>query len=170
MLNIIKATQKEAADIAQIHFTSWQVTYADLLPKDYVSQDNSLAQKRQMWPSIIDHPSVDVWLAQNTQGLSVGFIAICVTSHGYEITTLYVLPDYQSMGVGSRLMQTALDYIHLTNRHAQVYLWVLDTNISAIRFYQACGFIETDETIEEIHGAAQIIDIKMVKPIGDTVA
>ena len=161
--NIVKAAQKDAADIAQIHVTSWQVTYADLLPKDDVSQDNSLAQKQQMWPSIIDHPSVDVWLAKNAQGLSVGFISICITKTGYDITTLYVLPEYQGLGVGTLLMQTALAHIKQIDRQAPVYLWVLKTNMAAIGFYQTVGFICTDETVEETHGAAQIIDIKMVK-------
>lgn len=68
-------------------------------------------------------------------GLVRGFVQIC----GREIKKLYVDPFFQNRGVGAAL----LDYA-LAQKQA-AFLWALEKNVRAIRFYQRHGFRLTQE-------------------------
>lgn len=173
MYSIRKANINDSVDIANIHYTSWGVAYADLLPAAYSSQNNNLAKKTDMWQKIIVHPDVSVWLAydDNNQN-SLGFIGYFNKGNNYEITTLYVLPDYQHLGVGSELMKIAFKEILASNPNAKLSLWVLETNIAAINFYKKQGFIVSGEKSEEVFKNlsfkdlfedTKIVDIQMIK-------
>lgn len=167
MLTIKKAKKTQVEDVANIHFMSWGVAYAELLPDEYISQENSLAAKIEMWQKVIAHPNVSVWLAHDSidgsNQQSVGFIGYFNKGNNYEITTLYVLPNYQHVGVGSKLMSVALKEIFACNPNANLSLWVLETNIAAIGFYKKQGFIASGEKNEDIFEGKKIVDIHMIK-------
>lgn len=57
-----------------------------------------------------------------------------------EVRKLYVDYFFQSQGIGSSLLEYAVD-VHKTN-----FLWTLKKNIKAIQFYKKHGFKETSET------------------------
>ena len=56
-----------------------------------------------------------------------------------EIGKLYVDPCFQSRGIGDQLIEYAKDYLHAD------FLWALEKNIKARRFYNRHGFIENGE-------------------------
>ena len=164
-----KADKKDSLDIANIHFTSWSATYAKLLPESYIRQNNNLAAKIEMWQELIAHPDVTVWQAYDNKNSdsSVGFISYYNKGVDYDITTLYILPDYQSLGIGSQLMTGALTNIVESNCDANdrfnLSLWVLKTNVAAINFYKKFGFIPNGESSEASFEGNKIVDIKMIK-------
>ena len=163
MLTIYKATTKDYATIANIHVESWNAAYAQLLPDAYIKHQNNLSAKIDLWQKVLAHPDVTVWMAFDSNSeRSVGFIGCFNKDNDYEITTLYVLPDYQSLGVGSQLMTTVLKALSDSTAH-QLYLWVLETNTKAIDFYKKFGFKPNGERHEESYKACNIVDIKMVK-------
>ena len=164
MLTTRKAIYEDYACIANIHFSSWNAAYAELLPATYVNKANSLPAKVKMWQKIIVHPDVSVWIAydDNKPQSSVGFIGCFNKGDDCEITTLYVLPEYQGLGIGSQLMTTLLEEVSNSTMH-QLYLWVLETNTTAMRFYNKFGFVLSGERSEELHDNNKIVDIKMVK-------
>lgn len=163
MFFIRKATQKDAADIANVHFHSWNDAYLDLLPKSYIHQENSLSKKNSMWEQILLQPNVYVWVAHNDCNKMLGFIGYYAHNDCYEITTLYVLPDYHCQGVGTTLMKMSLETILKSNVDANFYLWVLSTNMLAINFYRKNDFEYSGESNEEIFEGIKIIDIRMVR-------
>jgi ribosomal protein S18 acetylase RimI-like enzyme len=59
-----------------------------------------------------------------------------------EIYVLYVHPDAWRQGIGSALLDRAMNHLR-TDRFTEAVLWVLDGNRQAMRFYEAAGF-ETD--------------------------
>ena len=174
MYCIRKADKSDSLDIANIHFTSWGATYAKLLPESYISQNNDLVAKTEMWQELIAHPDVTVWVAYENKddNRSVGFIGYYNKGDDYEITTLYVLPDYQNLGIGSQLMTAALTTISasnfIINCSSNLSLWVLENNLPAINFYRKFGFVSSGESSEESCEGGKIVDIKMVKVL-DTV-
>ena len=111
MFFIRKANQNDVSDIAHIHFTSWQATYVYLLPKTYTDKENNLSQKVEMWEKIISSSSVNTWIAYDAENNSVGFISYFTKDRECEITTLYILPQYQGLGLGTKLMNSAIDDI-----------------------------------------------------------
>ncbi|WP_367107383.1 GNAT family N-acetyltransferase [uncultured Psychrobacter sp.] len=163
MFFVRKASSHDYLDIANIHFTSWHAAYADVLPESYVQQKNDLSEKIIMWQKLLSHPSVLVWIAYDDNHNNLGFIGYFATADNYEITTLYVLPEYHSLGIGTALIDVSLQYLLNTNANAHFYLWVLKTNLNAINFYEKLGFVANGENSEELYESTRIIDIKMMK-------
>ena len=166
MFSVRKADKEDYLYIAHIHYTSWGAAYADLLPAAYINQNNNLAEKIDMWQKIIVHPDVSVWLAYESNSEkqnSLGFIGYFNKGNDFEITTIYVLPECQGSGIGSQLMQAALQEILKSEDNPKLSLWVLENNAAAIRFYKSQGFIASGERIEELFEDTKIVDIQMIK-------
>lgn len=116
-----------------------------------------------MWQELIVHPDVLVWVAYDTNHKNLGFIGYFKNNDNYEITTLYVLPDYHGTGIGTELIKTSLQNILDYNINAQFCLWVLESNVAAIDFYKKFDFVLTGYNSKECYEGSQIIDIKMVR-------
>jgi len=167
MFFIRKANLEDFADIASIHFKSWHATYLGLLPDSYINNENSLFKKIKMWQELISHPDVIVWIAYDASHNSLGFIGYFIDNDNYEITTLYVLPDFHGLGIGTKLMKTSLQDLLASNSNAYFCLWVLEANVAAINFYKKLGFIYSGEDSQECYEDTQIIDIKMIRKTDD---
>jgi ribosomal protein S18 acetylase RimI-like enzyme len=57
---------------------------------------------------------------------------------------LWVASDSRQVGLGSILLRTVLDNLRASGVHT-VWLWILNGNHSAMRFYQRFGFQSTNE-------------------------
>ncbi len=74
--------------------------------------------------------------ARNRQGELIGFAR--VLSDGHTITwlaELIVRPDYQSMGIGKRLVKVVKDYYDYTTLMLETFPWNR-------KFFKKCGFTE----------------------------
>lgn len=165
MFFIRKANPEDYADIATIHFKSWHAAYLGLLPASYINDKNTLCKKKRMWQALMAHPDVSVWIAYDAHHNNLGFIGYFTNHKDYEITTLYVLPDYQGLGIGTQLMTASLQALLESHINAHFSLWVLEANVAAIDFYQKFGFVGNGEKSEECYKSTQIIDIKMVRKL-----
>lgn len=65
------------------------------------------------------------------------------------IGAIYVAPEAQGMGIGSKLMRWALD---LYGRDQDIYLEVVSYNQNAIDFYKRFGFVQTDAVVLDEEG------------------
>lgn len=72
-----------------------------------------------------------------------GFVGYRVENDVCRISTMYVEPGAQGMGIGTRLMQRALGW----NEGNDLYLEVVTYNQKAIDFYQNFGFKKTDKLV-----------------------
>lgn len=82
--------------------------------------------------------------AFNHQNDLVGFCSICVhdcLSNGKLIARLgiAVKDNYQSKGVGSKLMEELL-FLAMIRNVGKIYLEVISANVKAVRLYQKYGF------------------------------
>ncbi len=68
------------------------------------------------------------------EGDPIGIVSIT----GSLIEDLYVLPDRQNMGYGTKLLQYAISQCPDTPT-----LWILENNKDAARLYRRMGFRET---------------------------
>ena len=128
-------TNEEIRGKAYVHWKSWQESYSGLIDQNYL--DALTLEKCEAiayrWPDNI--------LIAKADGNVIGFCGYgqCrdedVQDAG-EIFAIYVLQEYQGRGIGSALMQAALDQL----AYDRIVLWVLQGNEKAIRFYQKCGF------------------------------
>jgi ribosomal protein S18 acetylase RimI-like enzyme len=100
-------------------------------------------------------PKNSVWVAEVNSSV-IAFIAF---SKGW-IHHLFVAPEFQHQGVGSRLT----DLAKASAPHLQ--LWVFQTNVPAIRFYKRHGFQVTRQT-DGASNEERMPDVLMEWPSGN---
>ena len=138
----------DAAAVSDIYAASWRAAYRGLVPGAYL---DALTGAR--WLPKLQN------LAQSGQqavlaccdGQPVGICTFCAARDenraGWgEVVSLYLLPAYWGQGVGARLLQTAVNELHRQG-YANVYLWVLQGNTRAERFYGRNGFAPCGDTL-----------------------
>ena len=64
-------------------------------------------------------------------------------------------------GVGSALLRAALATLR-EDGYDQVYLWCIEGNERAERFYRRHGFTRTDERVEYRIGSGDVTDLRYV--------
>lgn len=133
MEHIRKAAAQDASRLAEILIFTKRTQYRTIFNNDKVSfgemQVLPLALEYQSDETKLEH----IWVYDDE------FVKGMVHTEGGQIQELYIDPFFQHLGIGSKLIEFAV------NEHHARFLWVLEKNHSSIRFYQAHGFKETEE-------------------------
>jgi len=152
------AVLADTDQIGKVHVETWQIAYADLVPKESL-ENLDPAQRAAQWVRNIEaletkpaeFPAQVLVALKENQVIGFLYYRPSRDEGAYppvlEIITLYVLPEFWGTGAADKLMQMALDNI-ATN--TPITLWVLKNNNRAISFYQRYGFI-FDGTEKEDH-------------------
>ncbi|ATW25086.1 GNAT family N-acetyltransferase [Candidatus Formimonas warabiya] len=163
-MEIRKGTLDDVKDISRIHALSWKSAYGGIVPQAYLDE-----LKEDFWVS-----AFSVWIKDNVlavqiitdHGSPVGCVAYgrsrdkSLPSWG-EIVSLYLLPAYFGKGYGNRLLKSALSDLKKSG-YQSLYLWVLQDNQRARRFYEKSGWqYNQDEYVFEIMGK-KLTDIRYV--------
>ncbi len=138
------ATLEDSASIARVHVESWRSTYVGIVPDDYLA-GLSYRNRESMWEEILttDRPGTSCFVAEAEGGDVVGFANAGPERKGDrtyrgELYAIYILEEYQRMGLGRRLFSSAMRRL-LADRFNSMLLWVLEENRPAIRFYESLG-------------------------------
>ncbi len=144
----------DARGIARVYVKTWRDQYAGILP-DRVLLSMSVARQARSWARALSHKGETVLVAdQPGSGIvGVGSCGVARNSgldYAGEIYTLYVLADYQEMGLGRSLLGGLFKCLLSEDRKSAV-LWVLGANPSRF-FYQAMGGKLVGERVEKLWG------------------
>lgn len=137
------ATAADIAAIAELHATSWRNAYRGLLP-DAVLDADLLGNRLQAWQSRLQDAIAGArrtWLLTNGDQAQA-FASVVLDAdpqHGHLLDNLHVRPDAKSQGLGRRLLRVAAQWVQEQAPGRPLYLWVLDGNWRAARFYERCG-------------------------------
>ena len=157
----------DVPDISRIHAQSWKSAYKGIIPQAYLDD-----LKEDFWVAAFDG-----WISNNLltvqlmvdEQCPVGCIAYgksrdeALPGWG-EIVSIYLLPEYFGKGVGELLLQSAIKDMKNMG-FEKIYLWVLEENLRAQKFYQKCGFSFTDDKISFEIAGKQLVDVRFVYPI-----
>jgi ribosomal protein S18 acetylase RimI-like enzyme len=128
--------------IALLHADSWRRTYRGLFSDAFLDHDAD-ADRLQIWAQRLTSPSDQqcVFVAEE-QARVRGFI--CLYRHddpqwGSLIDNLHVAHDCRRQGIGRQLMTQAFGWLAQTAGDCGVYLWVMENNSTARRFYETLG-------------------------------
>jgi ribosomal protein S18 acetylase RimI-like enzyme len=157
------AGMDDADEIARVHVQVWRETYCGLMP-DPVLAGLSVEQRAAMWKRVITESlhAPNLWLLENASKTIVGFGWIerardeRLGTDG-EIGAINLLDTVKRRGFGRALFTHLLGLLKQRG-FASAGLWVLTSNESARRFYEAMngrtGAIRTLDTpgtiLEEI--------------------
>jgi len=143
-ISLRAARPLDAPAIAKVYVETWRVTYAGLVPDDYLvglSEERQAAAWRKLLTRSGEFESVMVAEAPGGGPLvgfgSYGRARPSGLSYGGEIYTLYVAVDWQGQGIGRRLLSGLFGAL-VEARVSDAFLWVLTGNPTRF-FYEAMG-------------------------------
>ena len=126
--NIRKAEAKDLSRIAEILVFAKRVKYRPIFNNDdYSFNELQVVKLVEAYgkPKILDN----IWVYDD--GIVKGMIHI----EGKEIVELYVDYFFWNQGIGAKLIEFAKE------KHDVRFLWVLEKNVDAIKFYESHGFV-----------------------------
>jgi ribosomal protein S18 acetylase RimI-like enzyme len=148
-IDIRKAEPRDASAIAEVHQEAWQGAYSGIIPHRTLT-------------SMINRRGVDWWANAIRRATTVLVVEIGGTVAGYatigknrarelrqqgEIYELYLRPEYQGIGLGSRLFKAAKARLADHGLRGLV-VWALEDNHNALAFYAGNGGRDIAEGVE----------------------
>lgn len=140
MVHIYKAGMEDAEGILNVHQRTWLSTYPNesegITHEDITHKVDTFT--KEGWGKRLEISSSKLILVAKNQASVVGFAV--GTKEGEEqnkIGALYVVDEFQHLGIGSQLMNELLKW--LGDAH-DCYTNVVAYNKSAIAFYEKHGF------------------------------
>ncbi len=161
-LCIRAATTADLPAIAEIHTMSWRAAYRGILAEAFLDGD-LLQDHKTRWAGIAELLTPRDNLLVATDGnVAVGFIAGwtsntlgCDDGYGLYIDNLHVRPELRGNKYGEHLVR-ALAGNAKANAAADAkisaYLWLLDGNAPAHRFYHRLGGSDGEHRPVELGG------------------
>ncbi|MEZ5873046.1 MAG: GNAT family N-acetyltransferase [Nitratireductor sp.] len=135
-----RAGPQDAAGIAAVHDESWRNAYAGIVP--HVSLNRMINRRgADWWENAIRRATIVliVEIAGKIAGYAtLGRNRVGTLPYDGEIYELYLRPEYQGIGVGTRLFLAARAELKRRSLKGAV-VWVLADNEPAIRFYENAG-------------------------------
>lgn len=149
-MNLRKATAVDVTQIATLHSVSWQQNYRASFSAHFLDNlafDNRLKE----WKNRFQNPSHDQWvLIAEEDDDFLGFMCAYFNhdiQYGTLLDNLHVSLNTQGKGIGTKLIAALADEIVQRNGENGFYLWVLNTNMAAIKYYEKIGGVAI-ETVE----------------------
>lgn len=167
-----QATARDAEEIARLQIASWQATYVNELPADFLATQD-LAARTEGWQCQIEQ-GTEVLLAEE-DGRLVGFVACGPARYGgsqepreWQIYNLHSAPSRHGRGIGSVLFERAVRLGRAWGAR-DLMLWVVRTNTTARTFYEHRG-MRPDGVEQEGHIAPGIFldEIRYRMNLADT--
>jgi ribosomal protein S18 acetylase RimI-like enzyme len=167
MIEYRLARPEDAASLASLHARSWRENYRGAFLDAYLNGD--LAEERlSVWSERLDDPPGDQFVELAADGTDlVGFVC-AYGAHDPEwgsfIDNLHVSRACKGGGIGSSLMRHVGAWLDSLYAELGVYLWVLEGNSTARRFYERLGARNSGVSIMETHGSAMVQSCRYTWP------
>ncbi|MGO4840354.1 N-acetyltransferase family protein, partial [Rhizobiaceae sp. 2RAB30] len=148
-IDIRKAEPSDASAIADVHHEAWRGAYAGIIPHRALN-------------AMINRRGRDWWANAIRRAASVLILEIGGEVAGYatigrnrarelkqegEIYELYLKPEYQGIGLGTRLFGAARQRLRDHGLRGLV-VWALEENVGALDFYAGAGGRDVAEGVE----------------------
>ncbi|MEQ8295191.1 MAG: GNAT family N-acetyltransferase [Nitratireductor sp.] len=148
-IDIRRAQENDALAIAAVHMEAWQGAYAGIIPHRALARMISRRDCR-WWGSAIRRSACV--LVVECGGEIAGYATMGrnraqeLPQQG-EIYELYLRPEYQGIGLGSRLFAAAREKLADHGLDGLV-VWALEENHNAMSFYHGAGGRDVAEGVE----------------------
>jgi len=127
---IVTVDQSNLSEAATIHSVSWQESHRSFCSPDFVALHTPQHQEEYLQQKIDQGSRVFMLIEDKPVGV--------VSVTGSLIEDLYILPNYQHQGFGTRLLHFGIEHCDGTPT-----LWILENNKGAEKLYRREGFRET---------------------------
>ncbi len=134
---IRKATEQDICRLAEIEIFNYRMNFYPIFRNDW------FYFKELQVTALMDEYRKDPALLEKTYVYDDGAVKAMICADEERISKFFVEPVLQNQGIGTQLLHYVLEHTTAS------YLWVLEKNSKAIRFYERHGFRLTDEKIFE---------------------
>ncbi len=131
--------------VKSIGWITWQATYLGLVPRAdleaYHREHYSQAKLKQKFRNHIG-------FVADANGRTVGYSLAVVLKDlkRYQITSMYVLPEYQGHKIGAGLLQHQMETAR-ERGYSRLWLGVIVQNTRSLEWYRRQGFVFTEKEI-----------------------
>ena len=158
-IRYIKASDDRAV-ISRIYEESWKAAYRGIIPQSFL---DAIPEGR--WAGRLDLPGRHTMVCVE-DGRYVGTSSFCRSRFPQypdagEVASLYLLPEYFGKGFGRKLLEAVLNELK-KQEVPEAFLWVLEENDRARRFYEKCGFSCTGEYLDDNIGGKALREVRYV--------
>ncbi len=148
--------------VSRIYAESWRAAYRGIVPQSYLDRLADGAWAGRRWPQGYD-------LVLTLDGHLAGTSCISPARDprwlGWgEVISLYLLPEAQGRGLGEALLKGALERLAAMG-FQNVYLWVLEDNGPARRFYERQGLACSGERTSCVIEGRELWEVRYVTRI-----
>lgn len=155
-MEVRDAQPDDANAIRHVSRTTWDHAYRDTVPEKVRAE---FVRRTYSDESLLQRIENDVFLVATRDDEVLGFADFRPAMEGpTELAAIYVLPEKQEQGLGSRLLATGIVQFAADTRFV---LPVERDNGGALRFYEARGFRRSGEFTEVLFGH-EFHDVEMV--------
>lgn len=157
-MEIRYALDSERMEISKVHAASWRFAYKGIIPQDYLDkiQDGRWADRMDVTRTLV---CVEDGRIVGTSTISKSRLERLPDCG--EVISIYLLPDRIGKGYGKALMTAALSELKARG-FDEVFLWVLEENERARRFYERFGFLPTDDFLDTAIGGKPLREVRYV--------
>ena len=147
-------------DVSRVYAQSWKSAYCGIIPQGYL---DSIPETR--WSGFLINELSNLWIvSDNGQivGASTYSPARDKEYSGWgQIISIYLLASYFRRGIGTRLLQASMSELFSLG-YDKIYLWVLEENHSARRFYEKNGFHFNGDILAENIGGKVLNEVRYI--------
>ena len=167
MIEYRPARPSDAEAIASLHARSWRENYRGAFHDSFL--DGDLREERlRVWRARLADPPGHQLVQLAVDGTSlVGFVC-AFGAHDPEwgslVDNLHVALASKRSGIGASLLRHAGAWLAPRYPDLGVYLWVLEVNSSARRFYERLGGRNAGVSTMETHGGAVVRSCRYTWP------
>lgn len=151
--------------LSRIYEESWRFAYRGIIPQDYLD-----GIPKGQWAASADKPNIST-LVLVADSEMIGTTSFCPSRFedmaGWgEIVSVYLLPDHMGKGYGKMLFAEAVRGLEEMG-FRDIFLWVLEENTNARRFYEKQGFVPNGKYLDDNIGGKPLREIQYVRKNGD---
>jgi GNAT superfamily N-acetyltransferase len=173
MIEYRLATSRDAESVASLHARSWRENYRGVYQDAFLDGDLP-GERLLVWRERLERPADNQLVQLAVDGVDlVGFICAYAAHDpkwGSFIDNLHVAKAAKGTGVGRSLMRRAGAWAAHSHPGLGVYLWVLEANSPARRFYERLGAENAEVTTMETHGGALVRSCRYTWPRAEMLA
>ena len=163
-MNIRKINEKDdLKQISTIYEKSWKWAYKGIIPQNFLDKI-----PEGKWINHLKKSEMTSFVIEEND-LLIGTASVCRSRFKCfadmgEIVSIYMLPEFAGRGYGRKLLEMAVNELQKMG-FDKFFLWVLEKNYNARRFYENNGFTKSDKVLNDNIGGKSVKEIAYVKRI-----
>lgn len=158
-VEIVKLARADLPRVTALAEVIWPVAFDGLIPAAEIPKIVEKIYATAQLEDDVNNGHV-YWIAQ-VNGRDAAFCGAYREGDTVWLKKLYVLPDMQGYGLGTRLTQTAIEHFAPAK---EIALFVKNDNVKAIGFYKRSGYSIAKE-VPVVMGHMHFTDYVMTRPL-----